>query len=141
MKNSLCATGALLLSLSLCGGLLTVAQAAPAKGTAKPAAKSAKPAANGKKPQMQRMFEAINASPALQKTIRAGAKTLRDQVKAIQTNPKLSDTDKKTKVKAARQTMDNKMKALMSADQKTKLTAFRKQMAAENKAKAKKGKN
>lgn len=130
-----------MLGLSLCGGLVTSAQAAPAKGAAKPAAKTAKPAANGKKPAPPRLLAAIGATPDQKTKILAIQKAQRAQVKALQANAKLSAADKKTKVRAARKAGDGKIDALMTAAQKPKLAAFRKKMQAENKAKAaKKGK-
>ena len=137
MKNQLRPFGAFILGLSLCGGFVNVASAAPAKTPAK----GAKPAANGQKPQIQRMFDAISATPDQKKKLLAISKAQRAQVKAIQSDGKLSEADKKTKVKAARKAGGEKGVALLSADQKVKLKAFQKQMQAEKKAKAaKKGK-
>ncbi len=136
MKNQLRPFGALLLGLSLCGGFVNVASAAPAKAPAKAAAKGAKPAANGKKPPMQRMFAAVSATPDQKKKVQAISKAQRAQVKAINSDAKLSAADKKTKVRAARKAGEGKVEAVMTAAQKTKLMAFRKQIKAENKAEA-----
>ena len=132
MKNFARAAGALLLSLSLCG-LSNFAVAAPAKA----AAKTAKPAAAGKKPAGQRMLAAIAATPDQKKKIGAIQKAQKAQIKAIQDDKKLSADAKKTKVKAARKAGNDKIDALLTAAQKPKMAAFRKQMKAENMAKAK----
>lgn len=82
------------------------------------------------------MFAAVSATPDQKTKIQAIVKAQRAQVKAINADAKLSDADKKTKVKAARKAGGGKVEAVMTAAQKPKLAAFRKQMKAENKAKA-----
>lgn len=136
MKHSLRATSALLLFLSLFGGFASTVSAAPAKGAAKPVAKTAKPGVKGKKPMAQRMFEAVGFTPDQKKKTQVIQKAQRAQVGKIKADKKLSEADKKTKVKAARKAGDDKINALLTAAQKPKMAAFRKQIIAENKAKA-----
>ena len=138
MKTLLRATGALMLGLSLCGGLSNApVYAAPTKAAAKPAAK---PAANGKKKAPNPMFVAISPTPDQKKKIGAIYKDQKTKIGALKADTRLSDADKKTKIKAVRKANIDKVNALLTPDQKKKFEAFRKKVAADNKAKAAKAK-
>ncbi len=116
--------GALMLGLSLCGGLLNAVHAAPADG----AAKKGKAGKGGQRGGMKMMQE-LNLTDAQKAKLKPIMEAQRDKMKAMREDTTMDRKAKMTKMKAMRDEMEEKVNAILTADQKKKL--------AEMKAKAK----
>ncbi len=127
--------GALMVGLSLCGGALTSAHAAPVAG----AAKTAK-AEKGHKNHGAKLGEALGLTDAQKAQLKPIMEAQRTQMKAIKADTTLAPKDKKAKMKALKDANDTKINAVLTPDQQKKWADMKAQKKAERKAKGKDGK-
>lgn len=141
MKTPFRAAGALMLGLSLCGGLLTTVQAAPAKGAkAGKAAKTAGTAAKGDRAGRgegrrgdgaMRMMQELNLTDAQKAQLKPIMEAQRTAMMALRDDTTLTPEAKRAKLKQMRDDNETKINAILTADQKTKLAALKEKMKAE----------
>ena len=117
---------ALMLGLSLCGAPILPAHAAPVKG--------AKPAANPQVEEGKRFVASLKLTDAQKAKMGAIMQAQGAQMRAIRDNPKLSDADKMTKMRAIAQAGEAKINAVMTPDQRKKAAAYKARMMARFKA-------
>ncbi len=124
--------GALMLGLSLCGGLLTSsAHAAPgAKGKAGKAGKKGKDGMRGG----MKMMQELNLTDAQKAQLKPIMEAQRDQMKAMREDTTLDRKAKMTKMKAMRADMETQVNAILTPDQQTKLAELKAKAKAERAA-------
>ena len=127
---------ALMLGLSLCGGLLTSAHAAPA-GAAKPA-KPAK-ASKGEKHGGMKAMVSLNLTDAQKARLKPIMEAQKEQMKALRADTTMSHKDKKAKMKALRASTQSQANAILTPDQQKKLAQIRANRKAEREAQGKDG--
>ncbi len=134
---------ALMLGLSLCGGLLNSAHAAPADGAAKPgkAGKAGKRGdGKGQRGGMgMKMMQELDLTDAQKAKLKPIMEAQRDQMKAMREDTTTAPADKRTKMKAMRAEVEKKANAILTSDQKKKLTDMKAKMKAEREAGGKDG--
>ena len=124
---------ALMLGLSLCGGLLTSsAHAAPGK--------DGKPGKMGKHGGGMKMMQTLNLTDAQKAKLKPIMEAQRDKMKAMREDTTLDPKAKKAKMKAMRGDMEKQVNAILTPDQRKKLTAMKAKMKAERAANGKDGK-
>ena len=129
MKTPFRAASALMLSLSLCGGLLTAAHAGPAAGN--PQARPDK-GQRGERGGMK-MMKDLNLTDAQKAKLKPIMESMRDQMKAMRADTTTSREDKMAKMKAMRAANEKKINAILTPDQQKKLAAMKKERMAERK--------
>ena len=119
--------GALMLGLSLCGGLLNMAHAAPGKE-----GKTGK-RGEGKRGGMK-MMRALNLTDAQKAKLKPIMEAQRDKMKTLREDTTLDRKAKTTRMKAMREEMETKVNAILTPDQREKLAEMKAKMKAERKA-------
>ena len=127
--KSLGRVGALMLGLSLCGGLLNSAHAAP--GQAGKAGKAGKDGRGGMRGGPMKMMKELNLTDAQKAKIKPIMEAQRDKMKAMREDTSLDRKAKTTKMKAMRDDMDKKINAILTPDQRKKWAAMKAKMKAE----------
>ena len=123
--------GALMIGLSLCGGLLTSAHAAPGGPGGKAGGKGGM---RGGGMKMMKDLNLTDAQKAKLKPIMAAQMT---QMKALRDNTTMDRPTKMAKMKAMRAGMEKQVAAILTPDQKKKLAAMQAQMKAQRQAERK----
>ena len=132
--------GALMLGLSLCGGLLTTsAHAAPADGAAKPATKAGK-AGKGQRGDRRgggpmRMMQELNLTDAQKAKLKPIMADMMTQMKAMRDDDTMDRKAKMAKMKTMREEMEKKVNAILTPEQQKKMAAMQEKMKAERRAK------
>ena len=122
--------GALMLGLSLCGGLLTsAAHAAPGDG----ATKAGKGQRGGMRGGAMRMMKELNLTDAQKARLKPIMETQRDEMKKLREDTTLDRKAKMAKMKTLRDATEKKVDAVLTADQRKKLVAIKAKMKAERK--------
>ena len=138
MKTNFCAPRALMLSLSLCGGLMTMAQAAPANGNPQTnpqtAAKTGKGKRGDKAGRGMKLMQELNLTDAQKAQLKPIMQDQKAQMKALKEDTTLTPEAKKAKFKALRAESEAKIDAILTPDQQKKLADLKAQHKAEMKA-------
>ena len=126
MKTTTRALSALMLGLSLCGGLLTTAHAAPAGGNpqARPDALKGKNKGERGERGMKMMAE-LNLTDAQKAKLKPIMEATRAQMKAMREDTTMSREDKMAKMKAMRATNETKINAILTPTQQKKLAELK----------------
>ena len=132
--KSLGRAGALMLGLSLCGGLLNTAHAAPGKD-GKPGKRG-----EGKHGGGMKMMQELNLTDAQKAKLKPIMEGQRDKVKALRADTTLDQKAKRAKMKAMRADMEQQVNAILTPDQQKKLADMKAKMKAERAANGKDGK-
>ena len=120
--------GALMLGLSLCGGLLTTsAHAAPGKADKK--------GKGGRDGGAMKMMQALNLTDAQKAKLKPIMEKQRDQMKAMREDTTTDRKAKMKKMKAMRAEMEKQVKAILTPEQQKKLADMKAKMKAEREAK------
>lgn len=127
--------GALMLGLSLCGGLLTSsAHAAPGAKTGK-AGKAGKAGKGGKHGGMgMKMMQELNLTDAQKAKLKPIMEGQRDKMKAMRDDATLNPKAKKSKMKAMRADMEKQVNEILTPDQQKKMADMKAKMKAERAA-------
>ena len=128
--------GALMLGLSLCGGLLTsAAHAAPGDGATKAgkAGKAGKGQRGGMRGGAMRMMKELNLTDAQKSKLKPIMESQRDEMKELREDTTLDRKAKMAKMKTLREATEKKIDAVLTADQRKKLVAIKAKMKAERK--------
>ncbi len=129
--------GALMLGLSLCGGLLTSAHAAPGKdGKAGQAGKEGR---GGMRGGGMKMMRALNLTDAQKAKLKPIMEAQRDKMMAMRDDTTLDRKAKMTKMKAMRAETEKKVNAILTPDQRKKMADMKAKMKAERIAGGKEG--
>ena len=129
--------GALMLGLSLCGGLLTSAHAAPGKdGKAGQAGKEGR---GGMRGGNMKMMRALNLTDAQKAKLKPIMEAQRDKMMAMRDDTTLDRKAKMTKMKAMRAETEKKVNAILTPDQRKKMADMKAKMKAERIAGGKEG--
>ena len=123
--------GALMLGLSLCGGLLTNA------AHAAPDAPKGKTGKNGMRGGMRgggmRMMKELNLTDAQKARLKPIMEAQRDEMKQLREDTSLDRKAKMARMKTMRDATEKKIDAILTADQRKKLVAVKAKMKAERK--------
>lgn len=132
--------GALMLGLSLCGGLLNSAQAAPGKDGK--AGKAGKPGqrGEGRRGGSMKMMQELNLTDAQKAKLKPIMEAQRDKMKTLREDTTMDRAAKMTKMKAMREEMEKKVDAILTSDQRKKFAEMKAKMKAERGAKGEGGK-
>ena len=133
MKTPFHALSALMLGLSLCGGLLTVAHAAPASGNPQARPDALKGKNKGERGGGMRMMKDLNLTDAQKAKLKPIMEATRDQMKAMRDDTKTAPKDKMAKMKAMRAANEKKINAILTPDQRKKMAAMKAQRMAQRK--------
>ncbi len=130
--------GALMLGLSLCGGLLTTsAHAAPGAN-----GKAGKPGPNGRDGMRgggMRMMKDLNLTDAQKAKLKPIMEAQRNAMKAMRADTTTDPKAKMAKMKAMRAANEKKINAILTPDQQKKMAAMKAKMQAERGAGGKGG--
>lgn len=133
--KSLKRVGALMLGLSLCGGLLTSAHAAPAGKDGKAGQR-----ANGKmRGGAMKMMKELNLTADQKAKLKPIMEAQRNQMKTLREDTTLDRKAKMAKMKTMRNSMEEKVNAILTPDQRKKLADMKAKMKAERAANGGKG--
>ena len=141
MKTPFRAVGAVMLGLSLCGGLLTSAGAAPATTAGATTVQAPAKAGKGKGRRGDKagrgglkMMAQLNLTDAQKAQLMPLMKAQRQEMKALRDDTTLAPDAKRAKAKALRADYETKIKAILTPAQQQQLAAFKAQRRAEMKA-------
>lgn len=127
-STSLLRVGALMLGLSLCGGLLTSAAHAAPGATDGKTEKGQRGMRGG-----MRMMKELNLTDAQKAKLKPIMEAQRAQMMKLRDDTTLDRKAKMTRMKAMRGEAEKKVDAILTADQRKKLVAMKAKMKAERK--------
>lgn len=127
-------TGALMLGLSLCGGLLTSsAHAAPGAKNGK-TGKAGKGGKYGKHGGGMKMMQELNLTDAQKAQLKPIMEGQRDKMKVVRADATLDPKAKKSKMKAMRADIEKQVNAILTPDQQQKMADMKAKRKAERAA-------
>ena len=128
--------GALMLGLSLCGGLLTTSAHAAPGANGKPG----KAGKGGMRGGGMKMMQSLNLTDAQKAKLKPIMEAQRNQMKTLRADTTLDPKAKKAKMKAMRASMEKQVNAILTPDQQKKMAAMKAKMKADRAANGQGGK-